>query len=107
MPLTNAILLDLDDTIVPFDAVTDDCWRSLCARYAVELAIVEADRLILTILVARSPRFVQSALSRARPDTARRRNPLPGVRCGCVLRVRRGPSPTWLFHRRRRLAFGA
>jgi putative hydrolase of the HAD superfamily len=35
--LPAAILLDLDDTIVAFDAVADDCWRSLCGRYAPEL----------------------------------------------------------------------
>lgn len=48
MALPSAILLDLDDTIVAFDVVADDCWRSICARYALEVA-VPAERLFTAI----------------------------------------------------------
>ena len=37
--LPSAILLDLDDTIVAFDVVADDCWREMCTRYAPEAGI--------------------------------------------------------------------
>ena len=37
MTLPAALLLDLDDTIVAFDAVADECWKSLCARYSPEV----------------------------------------------------------------------
>jgi len=53
MMLPDAILLDLDDTIVAFDAVADDCWLSLCKRYAAEISSVDADRLFLAIYRAR------------------------------------------------------
>ena len=53
MTLPDAILLDLDDTIVAFDAVADDCWMSLCKRCAPEISSVEADRLFLAISRAR------------------------------------------------------
>ena len=34
MNLPLAIFLDLDDTILAFTEVADDCWKSLCRRYA-------------------------------------------------------------------------
>ncbi|MBI4311197.1 MAG: HAD family hydrolase [Chloroflexi bacterium] len=32
--LPTALLFDLDDTILKLDAVAEDCWRSICRRYA-------------------------------------------------------------------------
>lgn len=54
MTLPPAILLDLDDTILAFDAVADDCWRSLCSRYSAELPGVAADRLFAAITQSRA-----------------------------------------------------
>src|SRR5215813_8345886 len=34
MHLPLAIFLDLDDTILAFTEVADDCWKALCRRYA-------------------------------------------------------------------------
>ncbi len=39
MALPAAILLDLDDTIVAWDVAADDCWKSLCERFAPEVGI--------------------------------------------------------------------
>src|SRR5689334_14119358 len=35
--LPKAILLDLDDTILSFDAGAAGCWREICARFAPRL----------------------------------------------------------------------
>jgi putative hydrolase of the HAD superfamily len=51
--LPDAVLLDLDDTIVAFDAVADDCWLSVCERYVGELPGMTADRLFQSISRAR------------------------------------------------------
>ena len=51
--LPAAILFDLDDTIVASDAVADDCWMSLCQRYAVETSDAEPERLFQAISRAR------------------------------------------------------
>ena len=40
-----AIFLDLDDTILAFTEVADDCWKSLCRRYADALPGVTAEAL--------------------------------------------------------------
>jgi putative hydrolase of the HAD superfamily len=51
--LPDAVLLDLDDTIVAFDAVADRCWLSLCERYVGELPGMTADRLSQSVSRAR------------------------------------------------------
>ena len=52
MTLPAAILLDLDDTIVAWDVAADDCWRSLCSRFAPEVGI-DPDRLLAGITRSR------------------------------------------------------
>jgi putative hydrolase of the HAD superfamily len=46
--LPPAILLDLDDTIVAFDEVADDCWRLICTRNARQTGVT-AERLFAAI----------------------------------------------------------
>lgn len=48
MILPAAILLDLDDTIVAWDVAADDCWKSLCSRFAPEVGI-DPERLLAGI----------------------------------------------------------
>ncbi len=43
------MLLDLDDTIVAFDAIADDCWRTLCTRFSLETPSVSGDALFMAI----------------------------------------------------------
>ncbi len=62
--LPGALLLDLDDTILAFDAVADDCWRTLCDRYAPEMPGVTTDSLFAAI--ARSRRWFWSDAQRHR-----------------------------------------
>jgi len=50
--LPPAILLDLDDTIVAFDVVADDCWRSICTEYAPALG-VDVERLYAAVRASR------------------------------------------------------
>jgi putative hydrolase of the HAD superfamily len=51
--LPTAILLDLDDTILAFDAVADECWNSLCVRYAPDVG-ESPDRLFAAIVRSRN-----------------------------------------------------
>jgi len=51
--LPTAILLDLDDTILAFDAVADECWNSLCVRYAPEVG-ESAERVLAAIVRSRT-----------------------------------------------------
>jgi hypothetical protein len=55
-------LLDLDDTILAFDAVADECWNSLCGRYAAEVG-ESAERVFAAI--ARSRTWYWSDLDRS------------------------------------------
>jgi putative hydrolase of the HAD superfamily len=48
-----AMLIDLDDTILAFDAVADECWKSLCVRYAPHVG-VSAERVFAAIARSRS-----------------------------------------------------
>jgi putative hydrolase of the HAD superfamily len=47
--LPAAILLDLDDTILASSDVADECWRTLCVRYASELTAVSAEKLYASV----------------------------------------------------------
>lgn len=67
MGLPSAILLDLDDTIVAFDAVADDCWRSTCARYSRETGITAEE---LFTAVSRSRAWFWSDMDRHRSGRA-------------------------------------
>lgn len=53
MTLPTAILLDLDDTILAIDAVADECWSSLCVRYAPEVG-ESAERVLAAIVRSRT-----------------------------------------------------
>jgi FMN phosphatase YigB (HAD superfamily) len=44
-----AIFLDLDDTILAFTEVADDCWKSLCRRYADALPGVTPEALYAAV----------------------------------------------------------
>ena len=48
-----AILLDLDDTILVHGAVADNCWKNLCYRFAPRIEELEPDRLLNAINEAR------------------------------------------------------
>ena len=48
-----AIFLDLDDTILAFTEVADDCWKSLCRRYADALPGVTPEALYAALLQSR------------------------------------------------------
>jgi len=61
--LPAALLLDLDDTILAFDAVADECWNSLCVRYAPEVG-ESAERVFAAI--CRSRTWYWSELDRHR-----------------------------------------
>lgn len=52
MDLPAAILLDLDDTIIAWDVAADDCWKSLCERFAPEIGIA-SNRLLAGIVRSR------------------------------------------------------
>ena len=67
MRLPSAILLDLDDTIVAFDAVADDCWRSICTRFSRETGIT-AEKLFTA--VSRSRTWFWSDMDRHRSGRA-------------------------------------
>ncbi|UCH43435.1 MAG: HAD family hydrolase [Dehalococcoidales bacterium] len=47
--MPRAILFDLDDTILAYDAVADKCWHDVCRRYAVKVPGLESDRLLAAI----------------------------------------------------------
>jgi putative hydrolase of the HAD superfamily len=51
--LPAALLIDLDDTILAFDAVADECWRGLCVRYAPEVGAL-SDSLFAAIVRSRT-----------------------------------------------------
>jgi putative hydrolase of the HAD superfamily len=59
-----AIFLDLDDTILAFTEVADDCWQLLCHRYADTLPGVTGEA--LHTAVARSRRWFWSDAERHR-----------------------------------------
>lgn len=63
MVLPSAILLDLDDTVIAFDAVADDCWKSICTRYSPRTGI-GAEKLFAA--VSRSRAWYWSDLERHR-----------------------------------------
>jgi putative hydrolase of the HAD superfamily len=48
-----AIFLDLDDTILAFTEVADDCWKSLCLRYADALPGVTGEALYAAVTRSR------------------------------------------------------
>jgi len=64
MNLPLAIFRDLDDTIFAFTEVADDCWQSLCHRYADALPGVTGD--VLYAAVARSREWFWSDAERHR-----------------------------------------
>jgi putative hydrolase of the HAD superfamily len=78
--LPAALLLDLDDTILAFDAVADECWKSLCARYAPEVG--ESPEHVFAAIV-RSRTWYWSDLDRHREG----RNDLRRARREVVLRA--------------------
>ena len=47
--LPRAILFDLDDTIVAYEAVMDDVWRSVCATFTPRIDGLEAEALLNAI----------------------------------------------------------
>jgi putative hydrolase of the HAD superfamily len=47
-----ALLVDLDDTLVAFDAVTESSWRQVCAEYRAAHPSVDADSLMTRIKAA-------------------------------------------------------
>ncbi|MBI1816646.1 MAG: HAD family hydrolase [Deltaproteobacteria bacterium] len=47
--LPPVILLDLDDTILRYSAVADECWEHVCARFAARLGDVSKDDLMAAI----------------------------------------------------------
>lgn len=49
MNLPLAICLDLDDTILAFTEVADDCWKSLCRRYADALPGITGEALYAAV----------------------------------------------------------
>jgi len=51
--LPQAILLDLDDTILSFDAGAEGCWRDICARFAPRLVGCEPADLLAAIRASR------------------------------------------------------
>src|SRR5262249_3550509 len=53
MNLPLAIFLDLDDTILAFTEVADDCWKSLCRRYADALPGVTPETLYAAVTQSR------------------------------------------------------
>ncbi len=48
-----AIFLDLDDTILAFTEVADDCWKALCRRYADALPGVTPEALYAAVVQGR------------------------------------------------------
>src|SRR5262245_21482404 len=48
-----AVLLDLDDTILSFDAGAAGCWRSICTRFGPRFTAGDADGLLAAIEVTR------------------------------------------------------
>ena len=47
--MPRAILFDLDDTILAYDAVAGKCWQDVCHRFATRIDGLEADRLLAAI----------------------------------------------------------
>src|SRR3989304_8949138 len=44
-----AMLFDLDDTVIAFDAVTDQSWQEVCRQFAPRIKGIEVNRLYTTI----------------------------------------------------------
>src|SRR5262249_16827212 len=53
MMVPDALLLDLDDTILDITSSADNCWRTLAAQCAPRLEI-EVERLVLEVIEARN-----------------------------------------------------
>ena len=74
--MPRAILFDLDDTILAYDAVAEKCWQDVCRRYVAQLPGLEASSLLAAINETRARywndpvRMVQGRLdlSNARRD---------------------------------------
>ncbi len=49
MQLPRAILFDLDDTILAYEAVSVECWQQVCRSFAPFLGGLEADTLVASI----------------------------------------------------------
>ena len=49
MPMPEAILLDLDNTILAYDAVAEECWQEVCASFAPRIEGLDAGRLYAAI----------------------------------------------------------
>ncbi len=49
MQLPRAILFDLDDTILAYEAVSVECWQQVCLSFAPFLGGLEADTLVASI----------------------------------------------------------
>jgi putative hydrolase of the HAD superfamily len=83
--LPQAILFDLDDTILAFDQVSRPCWQSICARFAPRLGDVSPEALLAAIQESR-------AWFWSDPDRHRQgRLDLKGARLAIV-----GRALTWL-----------
>ena len=52
--LPKALLVDLDDTILAFDSVADQCWQSICNRFISQLEIDSPQKLFSAIKSERS-----------------------------------------------------
>src|SRR3972149_628758 len=52
-PLPDAVIFDLDDTLIAYDAVAEPCWQSACRRCGVGVPGLDANSLYLAIKDAR------------------------------------------------------
>jgi len=52
-PLPDAVIFDLDDTLIAYDAVAEPCWQSVCRRFALRVPGLDANSLYLAIKDAR------------------------------------------------------
>ncbi|MEE8412928.1 MAG: HAD family hydrolase [Dehalococcoidales bacterium] len=52
--MPEAILFDLDDTIIAYDAISGDCWQRVCSRFSARLPGLETEQLFTAINQARN-----------------------------------------------------
>ena len=52
--LPKALLVDLDDTILAFDSLADECWQKICSRFISQLEIDSPQKLFSAIKSERS-----------------------------------------------------
>ena len=51
--LPRAILLDLDNTILVYDAFTEECWQEACRAFAPRIGVRDPDELVASVRVSR------------------------------------------------------